>query len=286
MDHAYGIRWELVTLPVLAAWSVFMIVLERRFPYDKGQKIFRVGFFTDFVWYTLVQGYVMGLVISSLIRFMPWRLHLVTSWPIPLQLAFFWVTHDFYIYWFHRLQHRSKVLWRTHEAHHSVKDVDWLAGSRSHPVEILVNQTIEYAPIVILGAHPDVAFMKGILDATWGMWIHSNVGARAGWLQYVLNGPEMHRWHHAARFTGTGFNFATKIAAWDWVFGTAHLPKEEKPRAYGLAGGAPFPEESTRASLVTTYFKQLGFAFRRFEREREPEPEAGALPPHAVERAR
>ena len=45
--------------------------------------------------------------------------------------------------------------------------------------------------------------------------------------------------------------------------------------------GAPFPEESTRASLVTTYFKQLGFAFRRFE-----PAEAEALPAHAVERAR
>jgi sterol desaturase/sphingolipid hydroxylase (fatty acid hydroxylase superfamily) len=262
MDHAYGIPWEVITLPILAAWSVLMIALERRFPYDKGQKIFRVGFFTDFFWYTLVQGYVMGLLISSLIRVMPWRLHFVSSWPIILQLAFFWVTHDLYIYCFHRLQHRSKILWRTHEAHHSVKHVDWLAGSRSHPLEILINQTIEYAPIVILGAHPDVAFMKGILDATWGMYIHSNIGVRTRWLQYFVNGPEMHRWHHSAWYTGTGFNFATKIAIWDWIFGTAYLPPEG-PKAYGLSDEPRFPEESTRASLVTTYWKQIVYAFRR-----------------------
>jgi sterol desaturase/sphingolipid hydroxylase (fatty acid hydroxylase superfamily) len=276
MEHAYGIPWELVTLPVLAAWSVFMIVLERLFPYDRGQKVFRVGFFTDFFWYTLVQGYFMGLVISVIIRAIDAgtglsRLHLVSSWPIWAQLAFFWVTHDLYIYCFHRLQHRSRVLWRTHEAHHSVKGVDWLAGSRSHPIEILINQTIEYAPIVLLGAHPDVAFMKGILDATWGMWIHSNVGVRTRWLQYVFNGPEMHRWHHSAHFTGTGFNFATKIAVWDWLFGTAHLPDlqrgaNEKPRAYGLAGEDSYPEETAaKASLVTTYFKQIAAAFRRFD---------------------
>ena len=30
--------------------------------------------------------------------------------------------------------------------------LDWLAGSRSHPFEILINQTIEYAPLVLLGA--------------------------------------------------------------------------------------------------------------------------------------
>ena len=74
---------------------------------------------------------------------------------------------------FHRLQHRSAILWRTHEAHHSAETVDWLAGSRSHALEILINQTIEYAPIVLLGAHPDVALMKGVLDAAWGMYIRA-----------------------------------------------------------------------------------------------------------------
>jgi sterol desaturase/sphingolipid hydroxylase (fatty acid hydroxylase superfamily) len=281
-EHAFGIPWELITLPVLAAWSVLMVVLERFFPYDRGQKIFRVGFFTDFFWYTLVQGYVMGLVIAGIIRAIDGstglsRLHVVSDWPILAQLAFFWVTHDLYIYWFHRLQHRSKVLWRTHEAHHSVKDVDWLAGSRSHPLEILINQTIEYAPIVLLGAHPDVAFMKGILDATWGMFIHSNIGVRMGVLQYVLNGPEMHRWHHSRWYTNTGFNFSTKIAIWDWLFGTAYFPAlqkkvYEKPPGYGLDGEPDYPEETTKASLVTTYPKQIVCAFRRFpatERETE-----------------
>jgi sterol desaturase/sphingolipid hydroxylase (fatty acid hydroxylase superfamily) len=35
-----------------------------------------------------------------------------------------------------RLQHRSPLLWRIHEAHHSVEDIDWVAGSRSHALEI------------------------------------------------------------------------------------------------------------------------------------------------------
>ena len=43
-----------------------------------------------------------------------------------VQVLFFLVTHDFYIYWFHRWQHHNPVLWRTHEAHHSGKHVDWL----------------------------------------------------------------------------------------------------------------------------------------------------------------
>jgi hypothetical protein len=178
-------------------------------------------------------------------------------------------------------QHRNRFLWRTHEAHHSVRDVDFVAGSRSHPIEILINQTIEYAPIALLGAHPEVALMKGVLDATWGMWIHSNINARSGFLQYVINGPEMHRWHHSMHYAGTGFNFGTKLAIWDWLFGTAYLPylREtstadravlgDRPRAYGLADSAgsvtSFPEETrAKASLLTTYPKQILYAFRSF----------------------
>src|SRR5262249_37285492 len=144
-------------------------------------------------------------------------------------------------------------LWRIHEAHHAVDDVDWIAGARSHALEILVNQTIEYAPLALLGAHPDVLLMKAALDAVWGMWIHSNVDVRTGWLQFVLNGPEMPRWHHSADSAQGEVNFATKIAIWDWLFGTAYLPAGEKPRRYGLWGDAPFP---------AGFFAQQLFAFR------------------------
>ncbi len=104
------------------------------------------------------------------------RLQLVSDWPVLAQAAFFLVTHDLYIYWMHRLQHRSRFLWRFDEAHHSVPRVDWLSGVRSHPVEILVNQTIEFAPIVLLGASPEAAVIKGAVSAIWGMYIYAAVG--------------------------------------------------------------------------------------------------------------
>jgi sterol desaturase/sphingolipid hydroxylase (fatty acid hydroxylase superfamily) len=60
---------------------------------------------------------------------------LVSGWPIAAQVAFFVISHDLYIYWFHRLQHGNRWLWRLHEAHHSAHDVDWIAGARSHSFE-------------------------------------------------------------------------------------------------------------------------------------------------------
>jgi sterol desaturase/sphingolipid hydroxylase (fatty acid hydroxylase superfamily) len=91
-----------------------------------------------------------------------------------------------------------------------------------------------------------------MISAIWVMWIHSNIDARTGVLQYVINGPEMHRWHHSAHAEDGDHNFATKLAIWDWIFGTARRPAH-KPAAYGLSDVA-FPRG---------YLAQHGFAFRR-----------------------
>jgi len=239
--------------------ALLFVFLERSYPYTPGQKFFREGFFNDFVLYTIVQSFVLGYIITSIIEYIDFetgfsRYKLIGSFPLWLQITFFFAIHDFYIYWFHRLQHTSKILWRIHEAHHSVKDVDWLAGSRSHVLEILINQTIEFAPVVLLGASPGVAVIKGTIDAAWGMYIHSNINVHSGKLQYFINGPEMHRWHHADKDKNAfNRNFSTKLAVWDWLFKTAYFPGNKKPQYYGLSY-LKFP---------ANYIKQQFYAFRK-----------------------
>jgi sterol desaturase/sphingolipid hydroxylase (fatty acid hydroxylase superfamily) len=251
---------ELAALAVVVSASAAFMLLERGRPYNRGQRLFRDGFFTDIVWYNAFQSYVLGAAIGALIGWIDRasglsRLHLVSPWPFGLQLAFFVITHDLYIYGMHRLMHRSPVLWRIHEAHHSVHDVDWLSGVRSHALEILLNQTVEFAPIVLLGAAPQVAVWKGVVSAVWGMFIHSNLDVRLGPLQYLFNGPEMHRWHHALAREAEGRNFATKLAVWDWLFGSAFFPdpRLRKAAGYGLSERG-FPKG---------YFRQQAWAFRK-----------------------
>ncbi len=215
------------------------VILERKFPYTKGLPFFREGFWLDFVWYSLIQSFFLQILIFDYIikpidhKFNLSRLQLISDWPLICQILFFLVIHDFYIYWFHRWQHNSKILWKTHEAHHSGTMVDWLAGSRSHSVEIIINQTIEFAPIILLGANPLVVPIKAAIDAVWGMYIHSNINVKSGKLQYFINGPEMHQWHHADAREVFFANYSTKFAIWDWIFGTAYLPAK-KPDKFGL----------------------------------------------------
>jgi sterol desaturase/sphingolipid hydroxylase (fatty acid hydroxylase superfamily) len=253
---------EIVTTVILLTSALIFILLERRIPYKKGIRFFREGFWLDLVWYTLIQSFFLKIIIFDWIV-LPLdktlnlsQYHIVTYWPVALQVLFFLVTHDLYIYWFHRWQHNSKILWRTHEAHHSNKEIDWLAGSRSHSVEILINQTIEFAPIILLGANPIVVPIKALIDAVWGMYIHSNINVRTGWLQHIINGPEMHQWHHADSHSVFYSNFSTKFALWDWLFGTAYLP-DKKPDEFGLY--YDYPKD---------YFIQHAYMFKRIDEKK------------------
>jgi sterol desaturase/sphingolipid hydroxylase (fatty acid hydroxylase superfamily) len=271
--------WSII---IISSAAVIMVILERLFPYTKGQKIFREGFFNDIIMYSIVQSYLLGLIIFGFLNWIKFNTNLyqyslIGNWPVWTQVLFFLVTHDFYIYWFHRLQHKNVVLWRTHEAHHSPKTVDWLSGARSHSFEILINQTVEFAPIILLGAAPEVAIYKGMLSAIWGMFIHSNIDVRLGKLQYFINGPEMHRWHHSDD-GGREFdhNFGTKFAVWDWIFGTAFFPDPDvrKPKQFGLSDTPDYPlsvSELNKKNVVKvlwadliSYAKQHSFAFRKF----------------------
>jgi len=258
-----------LTATLIIAGSVFLfIILERIFPYINNQKVLREGFFDDLALYTIAQSYILGILIFTyIIGYIDStagisRLKLFADVPVWIQLVVFTITHDLYIYWMHRWQHKNKFLWRIHEAHHSPKKVDWLSGSRSHAVEILINQTVEFLPIVLLGAAPETAVYKGTISAVWGMYIHSNIDVHTGRLQYFINGPEMHRWHHsddpADPVTGTydyrNRNFSTKLAIWDWFFGTSYFPQNKKVKYYGLSY-LNFPKN---------YFKQHLFAFRKF----------------------
>ena len=255
--------WQYLSPLIIVVTSQVFILLEHVFPYDKGQKLFRKGWFLDFFLYSLLQSFVLGFAINAIVQGIDHAthlsaLHVLGGWPLWAQILFFLFTHDLYIYWFHRAQHRFPVLWRIHEAHHSVENVDWLAGSRSHALEILINQTIEFAPIYLLTGSPDLWAIKATIDAVWGMYIHSNINSKAGVVQYVLNGPEMHRWHHSKEYTGYGFNYGTKFAFWDFIFGTAYRPAK-KPPGYGL--DEPFPQ---------SYLGQLVYAFRPFRPQTSP----------------
>lgn len=250
--------WTVLSVTII---GVLFVILERLTPFRTGQRLFRRGFFNDLAFYTALQELILSLLLSRVIilvnAYLPdWKTTLLTGWPLYLQVAFFLFTHDFYIYVTHRLRHKWKWRWRLHEAHHSNTEIDWIAGSRSHFFEVLIDHMFEFFPMILLGASPETPLVKGVISAAWGMFIHSNLDVDLGPLKYVINSPQMHRWHHATDREAWGKNFATKFALFDWLFGTAYLPEDKVPTGYGLGEGIDFPHN---------YFKAQLHAFRKEE---------------------
>jgi sterol desaturase/sphingolipid hydroxylase (fatty acid hydroxylase superfamily) len=253
-----------ITTIILVCWIAFIIAWERISPYRKGLPFFRDGFWVDLVWYTVIQSYFLKILIFDYIiapvqhHYSLTGLQLFKNWTITEQLIFFVFTHDLYIYLFHRLQHASKFLWRTHEAHHSGKEIDFLAGSRSHIAEIIINQTIEFAPIMVLSPNPEIVVpIKALLDAMFGMFIHANINVKFGRLKYFLNTPELHLWHHANYREVFHKNFSTKFSMWDYLFGTVYDPGK-KPGDLRDNWGLyyDYPKD---------YFLQHAFSVKRFD---------------------
>lgn len=251
-----------ITTTILVCWVIFIVTWERINPYRKGLPFFREGFWVDLVWYTIIQSYFLKIlifdyIIAPLQHHLDWSgIQFVREWPVAVQVLFFLVTHDLYIYLFHRFQHSNKFFWRIHEAHHSGKEIDFLAGSRSHFMEIVINQTIEFAPIILLGAAPEVIPIKALLDAMFGMFIHANVKVKMGRLKYIINSPELHLWHHANYIEVFHANFSTKFSFWDYLFKTAYnpgYPPGDLPENWGL--GYEYPRD---------YFLQHAFSVKRF----------------------
>jgi len=101
---------EILSPLLIVVGAGIIIALERRFPYDRGQRLLREGFWNDLIWYFLIQSYVLAMLIAQLVRWVDAgtglsRMGLVSAWPLAVQVVFFLVLHDLYMYWFHRLQH-------------------------------------------------------------------------------------------------------------------------------------------------------------------------------------
>lgn len=249
-----------MSLLAITASGLLFLILESLFPYKKQNRIYP-GITGDLLLYGGLQSIVIGTIISTLGTLLREKTglgqaSLMSNWSSFSQLLFFLVTHDFIMYWLHRWQHSSKVLWIFHEAHHSPENLNWISGIRSHPLEMLLLQSLEFLPIYLLGANPEVAVYKAIIDAIIGQWIHSNVRLSIGPLKYIFNSPELHKWHHVDEHHLYHKNFSTKLSIWDALFGTLSLPNG-KAENYGLKA------EVRKIYPVNSYWGQVIWPFTR-----------------------
>jgi lathosterol oxidase len=157
----------------------------------------------------------------------------IQSQPLGLQFIEALVVADFAQYWIHRLFHRVPALWRFHAVHHSSEEMDWLAGSRLHLVDIVVTRAVAFAPLYLLGFEESALRAYLVFVSFQAVFNHTNFRLELRNLGYVLVTPQFHHWHHAIPAEAPDKNFAAHVPVLDWLFGTYHRPRGRWPRRYG-----------------------------------------------------
>lgn len=160
-----------------------------------------------------------------------WWPHQLLIW-VQMLLIFFLVS--FPRYWLHRTAHEWIPLWKFHAVHHSVKKLNWINVGRFHPVDKSLQFVCDTIPFILLGVSREVLALYFVAYSIKGFFQHSNVDVKLGWFNYIISGPELHRWHHSKIIKEANTNYGNDIILWDILFGTFFLPKEGAVGELGL----------------------------------------------------
>ena len=234
-----SLDWLLIDILVLSA---LFIPIELFLPKRTEQTKFHVEWKTDFTYFAighlLIQYTAVAIkypaeVIFGGLGIAPIQ-STVSSMPFLIQLPLAMLVADLFQYSAHRAFHSFRLLWRFHAIHHSIRTIDWMAGSRLHIVDILVTRAFSYLPLYALGFSMSVFYAYVAIVALQAVAAHAHTRIPFGWLKFVFVTPQYHHWHHSIEPDFQNVNFAIHFPLIDKLFGTYHLPNDQWPKKMGL----------------------------------------------------
>jgi sterol desaturase/sphingolipid hydroxylase (fatty acid hydroxylase superfamily) len=216
----------------IAAFAVFGS-LAFLFHDRKDQPLIRQDLIIDVIYF------LAGLVIySQIIGWLythvkpPSPVRIVGRWPLWAQTVVVAVAYDGMQYALHRWLH-GDALWPYHAVHHSAQEIDVMTSFRNHPMNFVVSVGLPTVALLLVGFSPAAFAALAPFNFVMSALVHANLNWTYGPFRYVLSSPMFHRWHHAIVEDSRSRNYAPNFPIWDLMFGTFHMPKGEKPLAYG-----------------------------------------------------
>jgi sterol desaturase/sphingolipid hydroxylase (fatty acid hydroxylase superfamily) len=159
------------------------------------------------------------------------------AWELLYAISFF-VIFDFFYYWFHRFQHKSRILWAQHKFHHSEPSLNVTSGNRHHWLEGWMRIFLILIPMqFLIELKPGSLGLIWSTFLLWGYFIHMNIKLNLGPLTPLLAGPQLHRIHHSNLPQHQDKNFAAFFPVYDIVFGSYWKPAPDEYPRTGLSSG-------------------------------------------------
>ncbi len=170
------------------------------------------------------------------------------------------LVYEFFQYWFHRLNHEGPgklgaFLWKMHAAHHLPDKVYLVMHGVMHPMNAIANTAISSGIILLMGASAEALLVLMMFRGLHGWMTHFNVDIRAGFLNYIFAGTELHRYHHSADFSEAK-NYGSFLIIWDLVFGTFVYKPGKLPERLGVDDAVAYPESNEILKVLALPFKK------------------------------
>jgi sterol desaturase/sphingolipid hydroxylase (fatty acid hydroxylase superfamily) len=244
----------------LVGASMIIYGLEMLFPWRKNQPLIRDHFWLD-IFYLFWNYFLFSLIAYNALSMVGVQLfndflgifgitNLVAiqigNLPGWIQLLLIFILRDFMQWNIHRMYHHVNWMWEFHKVHHSTKEMGFAALLRYHWMENILYRTLEYVPLAMIGFSVTDFFIVHIFTLVIGQFSHSNLNIPLGPFKYVLNGPQMHLWHHVKDMPPShpfGFNYGITLSVWDYLFKTNHWPSDDENLPVGLPDKEAFPED-------------------------------------------
>jgi sterol desaturase/sphingolipid hydroxylase (fatty acid hydroxylase superfamily) len=159
----------------------------------------------------------------------------LAPWHLPVDAWYTWVILivgvDFLFYWYHRIAHRVRVVWATHQAHHSSEYFNFATALRqkwNNSGEIVM-----WIPLPLIGIPPWMVFVGFSVNLVYQFFVHTeHVDKLPRPIEFVFNTPSHHRVHHGCDPEYLDRNYAGIFVVWDRMFGT--YQEETHRPTYGL----------------------------------------------------
>ncbi len=163
---------------------------------------------------------------------------------------------DLLYYWLHRFDHEIRLFWAIHVTHHSSQHMNFTVGFRSSVFQPLY-RFLYFIPLALLGFRPiDILFIYAVTQI-WGIFVHTELIHKMGWLEYFMVTPSHHRVHHGSNPKYLDKNMGMFLIIWDKLFGTfqKELPADVyQPIHYGLTKNI---ENANALSIIFHEWRQI-----------------------------
>ena len=182
----------------------------------------------------------------------------VGGWPLWVQVLLGLTAMEFGLYWAHRLSHEWPLLWRCHAIHHSVRRLWVVNTGRFHFIDSNLSVLASVPFLLGAGISMQAIIWVNAITAWLGLLTHCNIAMRGGWLDFLFNTPNLHRWHHSTNPAEGNNNYGQNLVIWDQIFGTYLRRPDAELGDIGISERMP-----------RSFLQQLSvpFVWKRYQRE-------------------